>query len=354
MEIFFKLFVLFSGFSFLEAYQEGECRNQTIWLHYPKYNNCLTCFNISIEEVKGKYSEISNRNCISFNGGDIGLVNSDFFKQFPEAVIFSLRNVKMSLKSSEDVEEHANLESLYIVSCDIKDNAQSNALHALTNLKSFELTNSILEATTIDKTLLEKNVNLVDITFKDQCLKWEAEDECSSCISGVDSDAFDNIVGLKRLTLRIEKMGTISPELLKEKNKLEKLKIYELTEFPDNLPESIETLEIQDSTFKKITAKNFDNLGNLKCLSITFSDLEEIEENSFENLKNLSRLLLFNNKIKEFSPEILKNNENLSIIDLGNNPCADQLDLSDLGFNSSIIGWYYRSKFWNQTFDWAG
>lgn len=339
MEFILKLLALLSV-SIFGAFgnQESDCRNGSIWISHTEKEDCFVCYNISIssiEEFKRSHLELSEEKCISFDGGNIGPVNSDFFKQFPEAVTISLNNVKMSLKSSQVIEEHTNLEFLYISNCEIGENRDSNAFHSLKKLKTFHLSDCLFKENAINKMLLEKNVNIIDIDLKDSS---------SSSNLNINENALENIPNLKQISLRINKMKSIPQKLLEEKTKLESIKIHsELDEFPSNLPGSIKKLEIRNSVFKKVTKNNFENLSNLEIMSIEFSDLEEIEENSFESLGKLNRLNLGNNHIKEFSSQYLKNNEMLRVIDIRSNPCADQLDLSDLGFKELISGLCYRS-----------
>lgn len=325
------------------------CQNDSINLSFVDQIDCFVCYNInisSIEEFKKNYSEISNNKCISFNGGNIGPVNSDFFKQFPEADTIFLNNVKMSLKSSKVIEENKNLESLYISNCEIRENLNSNALHSLTNLKTFNLIECLLEKPTIDKKLLEKNVNLTNISLQDGFslhFYIKSANQLYSFLSNINEDAFENIPDLKHFTLKIEKMNSIPQKLFEGKNKLERIIIHSgLTEFPSNLPESVKNLKIEGSKFKKITNKNFENLKNLEQLLIVESDLEEIEKNSFENLGNLKRLSLDFNKLKKFSSECLRQNKKLVLIDLRSNPCVDEVDLSNLGFTKVLRGLHYR------------
>lgn len=306
----------------------------------------MVCHNVSITSedaniFKEKNLQITNEKCVVFYGGDVGIVNYDFFKQFPNTKKMSFQNVKLSLKSSESVGEHRNMKLVGFLSSDIKGNQETNALHSLVNLRKFVMTDCLLENTTVDKMLLEKNINLVDVTLNDGGVH-PPKDESLPILAQINEDVFENMPNLEQVYMIVHKMSIFPPKLLKGKNKLKSAEIDgRFIEFPANLPDFIEDLSI---SFHKITAinkSNFQNFKNLKSLTMYYSDLEHIDENTFEDLEHLKFLNINNNKLKEFSSKYLKNNRQLKFVVLVNNPFTSPVDLSDLGLNDDEKSGYF-------------
>lgn len=296
--------------------------------------DCMVCQNVTITEAdaetfKSHELRISNENCVVFYGGDIGVVNSDFFKQFPNTEKMSFENVKINLKSSDVIKEHLSLQVLGIVSSDVEGNNHTNALHSLKNLKKFVLNKCILEKPSIDKMFLEKSSELKDVTFKDSD-KYPADTD-QSILKNIDEDALDNQPDLEKIYFLVENMKNMPSKLFKDKAKLEVAEIDGSFEnFPSHLPESLKDLSISFHKFKKLTRNDLRNLKKLEDFCMYWSDLEEIEEDAFDDLENLKYLNLHHNQIKEFSSRHLKNNNKIVTVQLSKNKLTD-LNLSELG-----------------------
>lgn len=337
--------------TFLESCQKDNFFYKTFYID--ELTDCLVCYNVSIEAeaFKDKNLKITDEECLVFYGGDIGTVNSDFFKQFPNSNRMTFQNVKVNLKSTGSVEEHNNMELVGFLSSEVKGNHETNALHSLTNLNKFVMTDCLLEDTTIDKMFLEKSINLVDVTFSDGRENLP-EDGSLSILANLDGDIFKNIPNLEFVYISIDKWTVLPPNLLQGKTSLNSAIIDgRFTEFPANLPDSIEDLSIAFHEINSISKANFENLKNLKYLSISYGSLELIDGNTFEDLKDLEFLALNDNNIKEFSSDFVKNSKNLKIVILANNPVADSVDLSELGLNDDKKKGYYISPDYQDNYD---
>lgn len=286
---------------------------------------CLICSNVAIskedsETFKAESLAISDEKCIVFDEGDVGVVNGDFFKQFPETKKMVFQNVNLSLASSQNENQHENMEVLGIVFSNINENLETNALHSLVNLDTFALNDNLLESTNIDKTFFEKNPKLRDVTLMDT-RKNPPLDKSIPFLSNINEEIFENNPDLEKLSLKLEKMSILPTTLLTGKTKFQNAELSgQFTEFPDSLPESTKHLTLSDFVFKKLSKANFEKLSNLEMLSMYRSELEEVDEDAFENLEKLTHLNLGFNKIKNISENVFKNAKNLKSLVLKNNP----------------------------------
>lgn len=289
--------------------------------------DCLVCRNVIItpEDTKTFSTtslDITVEECIKFVGGDLGIVNSDFFKQFPNTKYMSFESVKMSLKSSEEVEEHPSMVELVIKASDVRNNRETNALHSLIHLKKLILKDCYLEFTTLDKMLLEQSTNLTSIMLIDNSYHIQR----LSNLKNLEEDFFDDFQDLEVIYLMVQTMTEIPSRFFEDKSKLTYVYLEGgLKEFPVGLPETITDLTIAYFDFKHICKEDFENLKNLKSLSMHMSKLQFIDEDTFEDLADLQKLDLSDNNIKEFSSQHLtKKNKKLKRLQLRGNPCQSK------------------------------
>lgn len=309
-------------------------------------SDCLVCQNVSIKDndvnaFKSTAFNISNAQCVVFNGGDVGVVNGDFFKQFPSTEKMLFLSVTLNLNSSDTVKIHNYLGMLGIINSNVKGTRFTNALHPLCNLKQFVMASCILEYPTIDRNLLEKNYKLESVELIDYD-KLPIQTSNLSILNEIDEYALDNKPDLRELKISIK--SHIPPKLYSDKSKLTFVEIKRvLDEFPADLPEFVTHLELHHLKLKKLTRLDFKNLKNLKTLELIWCDLEEIDEDAFDNLLNLERLNLSNNNIEKISVRHFENNNNLQGVILYKNK-LDNLDLSELGFKRIEFMTFIKDK----------
>lgn len=225
------------------------------------------------EEFARNHFDITNEEVVVFEGGNVGNVNSDFFRQFPYTTQMVFEKVSMNLKSSDRLSLHQHLEMLSIISSRVTENRESNAFHGLTNLKIFVLTDSYLEHTTIDSYLLKMNQRLEDLTLSDSNVHPPPENPL--ILQGVEESAFDNLVNLKKLYLSIHSMKKPFAKLYKNKKLKELILQGYFEKFPTDLPETIEDLDISFVQFEALTKENNEGFEKLAKLFNVPLELEK-------------------------------------------------------------------------------
>lgn len=308
-------------------------------LYFEDLKECLVCRNVSInptdqDEFKAKKLPITEDECVVFLGGDVGVVNSDFFKQFPNTKQMTFQNVTINLKSSDGVIDNENIELLGILSSKVLGNHHSNALHSLTNLRKFVMSECQLEDQTLDGVFLQKNSMLKDVTILDAG-ELVTVDENLPIWKSIDEDAFENLKNLERVQFMVRKMNNVPSNLFKDKSKLKYAYLYgRFEKFPENIPDQIEELTLSMYNFERVTRDDFKRFKHLKFLAMYWSDLEVIDEDAFDDLLEVKYLYLHSNQIQKFTARHLKNNQNIRAVRLADNPIGD-VNLSELGMKES-------------------
>lgn len=295
------------------------------------------------EDFVDNIYDITKEAMVVFEGGDLGVVNSDFFKQFPYTKEMIFQKVSMNLMSSEKLSLHAHMEILHIYSSKVTENRESNALHGLTKLKNFALTYSHLEYTTIDRHLLKMNQRLEELTLIDSSMY--PPDEYLSYLKNVDEDACDNLTNLRKIYISIHNVTKPFVKLCRNKQLTEVVLQGYFEEFPENLPETIEKLDIAFVKFDTLTKDNLKGLKNLKTFAMYHGDLKNVDLNAFDELENLEYLILNNNSIERFSYAHLKNCNKIKHLVLSGNPIKNDLDFSALGLKEDEP-LSFKKKFW--------
>lgn len=308
----------------------------------------LVCRNIKLtaedmEDFKDNIFDISKEEIVVFEGGDLGVVNSDFFKQFPYTKEMIFQEVSMNLKSSDKLSLHAHMEILNIISSKITENLESNAFHGLPKLKSFVLTNCRLEYTTVDSHLLKMNQRLEELTLIDSRLHPPLD--TVSSLKLVEEDALDNLVNLRKLYITVHNMSKPFTKFYKYKKLNEIVLQGYFEKFPEDLPETTEKLDIGYVKFDALTKDNLKGLKNLKNFAMYHCDLKNVDLNAFDDLENLEYLTLNNNFIEQFSYAHLKNCNKIKYLVLSGNPIKSDLDFSVLGLKEHEP-LCFKKKFW--------
>lgn len=297
---------------------------------FSKVFKCDICKNVKFsvsdsESFESQKFDILTAECVVFKDASLGVVNGDFFKQFPNAKIMIITESDLSLKPSENLIENTSLKYLEISLSDVRENNNTNALHSLKNLKSFHLTSCNLENTTIDGDLLRMNPELEELHMK---LDMPIANQ-------ITEDAFDNLINLKKIYFDFYNVSGLVEKFFKDKPELRSLELIgEWKKFPNGLPESIDYILMQFSEFRKLSRENLANLKRLTRLSIISGRLEKIDLNAFDELENLQDLDLSLNEISMFSERHLKNNFKIKKVFLKDNP----LDTRDLVLGHRLEG----------------
>lgn len=299
---------------------------------YVPVNNskCLICENITLtsldaETFANQEINISDKYCFLFYGGNLGNVNGDFFKQFPKAINMVFRNLSMDLKASKKIKPHRNINYLEISNCKITGNSRTNAFHSLVNLITISINYCSFEKTTIDSELLKKNFKLKEIE-----ILGENKSKLQNSIKSIEGNALENLQKLKSFYFQSKHMKKLPKQIFRSNPKLNNIALgMPLEKIPENIPSSVEFLEIYNSKIRKISRSDLSRFKNLCEFGLFQSDLEFIEEDSFDDLTLLESLDLSNNKLKTFSNRILENNKVLELLNLKENLIADW-DLGNL------------------------
>lgn len=253
------------------------------------FDDCLYCVNIKLNENDlGEFKEqslnISDAECIAFANGELGVVNGDFFKQFPHAKLIVFESGRFGLSSSDNAEGNENLQSIRVEQSEITGGEVSGAFDDLTNLTTLTIENIRFEE-------LNLAIGLGNI--------------------------LGNLTSLKALTV-------CGP----------------LDEFLQGIPSSIKELTICESGFERITRKNLESFKDLKILSIYAGNLSIVDEDAFDDLEKLEELDLEYNFLETFSVRHILNNKLIKSVAL--DP-VEHADLSEVGlWETSRTGYFVK------------
>lgn len=265
---------------------------------------CLKCENITFSQAdselfKTKEFNISNESCIIFEGGSFGIVNGDFFKQFPETKGISFKSSNLSLKAS-NVVENANIQYLEIRGCNVTENGHSNVLHNIPNLKTLDISENNLEHKLIDQGFLNTSINLETLALRDErSFYWNQGEPSKTVKLEFEQDILANLVNLETLQIEVRELTQIPPNFFENNQQMKFLEIKgPIESFPAGLPDSITTLRLEYSRFKKLSRKHLEGMQNLTCLWIRQSELTDVDVDAFEGTRKLEEVIFEHNKIK--------------------------------------------------------
>lgn len=304
------------------------CKISSECLHFVRNVEVLCCEDVTftkeeLEEIQTEDFEISQQDNVFFGRGVIGIVNSNFFSKFPNASEMSFANSNLSLKNKEEAFTNSQLKKLNFYEAEISDNINSIAFHSLTDLESLVFMGNRFEFKELDSILLKRNRNL-----KNLMVVFNRDRQT------IHKDAFKNLFSLE--TLVMYNVGQMIPSgLIKNNTNIKNLTIASssLTKVPDNIPESVEVLNLSVNRIKVISKKDFQNLGHLKELRINYSALEEIEEDTFDELIELETLSLSLNKLTAITPRHFENCVRLKWINLASNELLNDTIVENLKKN---------------------
>lgn len=316
------------------------------------YPDCLICSDVQLSEedeisFQEKSFDITDEKIIVFDGGNVGTVNSDFFKQFPNTQQMLFNNVSLSLKPSATIDENKILNTLSFIQSNVSEILNTNALHSLVGLKTFVMEGCNMTNTTIDQELLKMNKNIKDLTLNDIVIHPTPKNP--ALLKYVDDDALDGLENLEILYLSVDNMTEWAPQWFENKKKLnEVLLLGSWKTFPLALPSTITSLDMSFSQIQHVTNEDFQTLKKLKRFSMCHGILEVIDENAFDDLLNLESLFLNKNAIRSFTAGHLSNLSKLKLLGIGDNRISNLTFLNDLGFkkqvNETRDGYYERAE----------
>lgn len=248
---------------------------------------CLLCKNVFLSEsdaevFKNKTFDFTNLENVIFEGGNVGVVNSDFFKHFPNTKRFIFNGTTMDLRPSDTLIANPKVEILSIKGSKISRNYKTNAFHSLPELREMRIYGCFLENTTIDRELLRMNKQLMELHIDDDIRE-------GAHIQHIDDDALDGLDKLEYLFLTVDSMTQMSSRLYFNKPLTAVHIIAKLEEFPKDLPVTIEHLVI--SPVEHLKRDDFKSLKNLALLEFE-GQLEIVDGDAFDDLVNLKLLVL--------------------------------------------------------------
>lgn len=308
--------ILIFSISFGNAFDAGSFISQ-----YCEENRTeLICryVNLKNSEIRAIQSEdfvISTKKTITFFGGDIGIVNGNFFKKFPNATAIKFMDTSLDFTSSMNSSFHHSLESLSIDHCVISNNMNSNALHSLVKLKSLDMWGSVVQYKFLDRMFLSKNVILENLKLT------------RSGFNNTNRNALDSLIALKVLHLCDMEITSL-PWNIFERNKhlielnLSKNKLMKMP-FKNTLPNSLRILNLSFNSIRSITKLKFTGLENLRILDLSGNLIEHLNENVFDNLQQLEVLNLENNLISDVNARHFKHMRNIKKVNLVLNRLID-------------------------------
>lgn len=280
---------------------------------YAECTTCSICVNVNLsakdyESFKTQEFNILNNECVVFSKGDVGVVNGDFFKQFPNTRRMYFERVLLSLKPSEKISSHQKMLFLMFLHSTLNDHTRTNALQSLVNLEKLEIIQSRLNGLEIDESLLENNSKLRSFVMTDK----NYAEPLKSVSLGKDSN-------------------------------LKYVKISKpLDGFPRELPKSTETFILENFSSPVLKRQHLKNLKNIIELKLSFGDIREIVDDAFDDLENLEILDLENNEPLSFKTRHLMNNKRIRTLIL--DAYSGSMDLSSLGLRKGDkVGVFMKS-----------
>lgn len=290
----------------------------------------LWCENFKLSSADKDYIQnndfvISEKSFLRISKADIGVLNTNFFRKFPNAETINILLSKVVFASSEDQNERHPLKILTFKSCKIYGSDNSNALKSLRHLEEFSIVNpKHFEKVKMDSKFFENNVNLrsleiilgplvsleIDL-FGDGVLDLFPNLEFFSydgIIPKITKEVFANNPNLTYLRLQDNDLVEISGE----------------TPFPDHL----KALTLSRNHLRNISIEYFKNLKDLKILDLSINNIGNFDACTFDDLENLRLLYLDANEIRCFSEQHIRNLKHLKALYLRYN----YLDERDLGF----------------------
>lgn len=141
--------------------------------HKERNTTELLCLNVSFTDERKDDVVISIE---QNSGGDLGIINDNFFNMFPEAKIMRFQNQTLRTTAptkSPRTKKHSALRTLEISHSTLMDNAYTFALHSLAEMETFILHSSVLESRKIDSRFLEANTKLKTIDIKETQFEFE-------------------------------------------------------------------------------------------------------------------------------------------------------------------------------------
>lgn len=324
------IFTISTAFD-VDSFLKKFCKISTECLNYIRTEDVLCCENVAFSkeeflEIQENDFQISSAESVFFGKGDLGTVNGNFFSKFPNATEMTFANTKISLKNKDGAFTNSQLRKLNFYECELSDNLNSNSLHALEDLESLVLIGNEMEFKIIDSTFLKRNKNikhLMIIFNKDQ--------------QTLSKDAFKNLWNLESLIIYNMKENLPS-NLIKNNTNLNYLILASslFTKVPENIPSSVEVLNLSANKIKHVSRRDFQNIGNLKELRIIFNGLETIDEDSFDDLVKLEKLSLGINNLTTLTPRHFENCLSLKWINLASNELMPMEVIEDLRRNSTF------------------
>lgn len=271
------------------------------------YCNSVNMSTSQITSIQDNDFVISNCSHIVFQSAELGVVNNNFFKKFPQAEDIRLSYSSFKLASSKQVDDLSKLRKLVFRLCTVENIGDTNAFESFKNLESLILELYLTENATISNKLLSKNNKLRFL-------------EIAAFKGRLDfgENVLSSLVNLQELNIRF--LGNISSNLLKNNKKVENLIISSdlMNTFPEDLyiPETVKLLHLTDLKIQNISRKHFEKLKDLKVLNLSANNIRSFDTNAFMDLENITSLIMSSNKMNNVTETHFLHMKNLKKLDL--------------------------------------
>lgn len=264
----------------------------------------LLCSNISLgdsyaDDFKNNNFNFTTAENVIFAGGNVGVVNSDFFKHFPHTKRFVFNQTSIDLRPSATITVNPKVYIIAIIRCSISQSNNTNALHSLSELKDIRIAGCSFKNTTIDGELLRMNKKLLEITFDDSD---SIPGGAVSPIQHIDDSTFDGLDQVQYLFLMVKALSKAPSRWYVNKSLSAASIDANLEEFPSYIPTTTETLDV--AAVKHLTRNDFRSLKNLHVLGLG-GKLEAIDEDTFDDLEKLTLLSISRSNIQKFSKSLV-------------------------------------------------
>lgn len=253
-------------------------------LLYRQWEPSFRCenFNFAEQELQ-EFQEgdflVSVQRIIFIESGDIGVLDENFLKKFPNAEEFLFRNVKLHFDLSTESIDHP-LVSIRFVNCEISGIKDTLFFQNLINMKDLELVDCQFDHPVLEKRLLGPSSELISLRIKRNSFE-------------IKDDAFEGLLNLRILKLAddFENLSTLLSKLVL----LEVLDLSRnnLTSIPcEAIPRSVKRLTLSHNQIHEPSLKGCKFAEDLIILDLKGNGIEDFDVSTIDLLKNTTKVIL--------------------------------------------------------------
>lgn len=310
-------------------------------------NGLANCLGVGIRDIPKNFP--TTITILDVSNNQLTELSSNSFQELP-----SLQTLRMSGNGISEVMERSftNLPSL--MSIDLSNNPvrwiHDDALMGMAYLRMLSIQTTKLrklgkmmsDAPSLHTVNLASNqIEAIEDENFESNRQLQILDLSQNRISKVSAKAFANLDRLRYLNMNSNPIVSL-PELEFGSSILQLVDFTncQLEEVPGKMPASVADFRLGNNKLKQIRAESFENITNLRLVTLNNNEITQVEEKAFGTIERLMEIWLSYNKLKSV-PRLLPRNLNKLFLDhneiyeIGarNFPINSQLELLTLDTN---------------------